>query len=66
MTQLEYTKELTNAGLSEDQAVVYETLLKVGKQQASALYKQIPGTASLSRPLVYKVLDERKTGSAIL
>ena len=58
MIQLEYTKELTNTGLSEDQAVVYELLLKLGEQQASSLSKKIPSECSLSRPLVYKVLDE--------
>ena len=58
MISLEYTQELTKTGLTQDQAVVYEILLKVGEQQASSLYKQIPSTYSLSRPLVYKILDE--------
>jgi len=58
MIQLEYTKELTNTGLSDDQSVVYELLLKLGEQQASSISKKIPIERSLSRPLVYKVLDE--------
>jgi len=56
MIQLEYTQNLTDAGLSNDQAVVYETLLKLGESQASKLAKSVP--TSLSRPLVYKVLEE--------
>lgn len=56
MIQLEYTNDLTTAGLSHEAATVYETLLKLGTVPASRIAKEIP--ASLSRPLVYKVLDE--------
>ncbi len=56
MITLEYTQNLTDAGLSEDQAVVYEALLKLGEVQASKLAKSLP--TPLSRPLVYKVLEE--------
>ena len=55
---LEFTNEITSAGLSKDQAVVYETLLKLGEAPASIITKTIPVSVSLSRPLVYKVLSE--------
>lgn len=58
MIQLEYTKELTNAGLSKEQAVVYETLLRKGESPARVLTRAIPEEHSLSRPMVYKVLEE--------
>lgn len=58
MIQLEYTKEIIDAGLSREQAIVYEALLKQGELPASMIAKAIPSTESLSRPLVYKVLDE--------
>ena len=58
MIQLEYTKEITDTGLSRDQAVVYEVLLKLGESPASAIAKTIPSGTNLSRPLVYKVLEE--------
>jgi len=51
---LEYTNALINAGLENDQAVVYEALLRGGEQQASKVAKEVP----LSRPLVYKILEE--------
>ncbi len=56
MIQLEYTDDLVTAGLTEEQAVVYEGLLRRGETTASQLAKELPTT--LSRPLVYKVLDE--------
>ncbi len=58
MIQLEYTKEITDTGLSKEQAVVYEVLLKLGESPASAIAKAIPSGTTLSRPLVYKVLEE--------
>ena len=56
--QLEFTHEIRTAGLSSEQAIVYESLLRLGETQASKLAKAIPSSTSLSRPLVYKVLDE--------
>jgi len=58
MITLEYTKEITNTGLSKELAVVYEVLLKLGESPASTIAKTIPNTSPLSRPLVYKVLEE--------
>lgn len=58
MIILEFTKEITDTGLSEEQAIVYESLLKLGTSPASAIAKAIPSSAVLSRPLVYKVLEE--------
>lgn len=58
MIQLEYTKEITDTGLSKEQAIVYEVLLKLGESPASTIAKAIPSGTALSRPLVYKVLEE--------
>lgn len=58
MIQLEYTKEITDTGLSKEQAIVYEVLLKLGESPASTISKAIPSGTILSRPLVYKVLEE--------
>jgi sugar-specific transcriptional regulator TrmB len=58
MITLEYTEEITNTGLTKELAVVYEVLLKLGESPASTIAKAIPNTAQLSRPLVYKVLEE--------
>lgn len=58
MLQLEYTKEITDTGLSKEQAVVYEVLLKLGESPASTITKAVPSDSTLSRPLVYKVLEE--------
>lgn len=58
MIQLEYTKEITDTGLSKEQSVVYEVLLKLGESPASAVAKAIPNGTTLSRPLIYKVLEE--------
>lgn len=49
-----YQKELVEAGLSSDEALVYTTLLKKGVSQASTISRQLP----ISRPLVYKVLAD--------
>lgn len=54
---LEYTDQLTSTGLSTDEAVVYELLLRSGEQQASVLAKSVPAEHPLSRPQVYKVLE---------
>ena len=56
MIQLEHTGNLTDAGLSAEQATIYEVLLNLGIVPASQIAKEVP--AGLSRPLVYKVLDE--------
>jgi HTH-type transcriptional regulator, sugar sensing transcriptional regulator len=49
-----YEQSLIQAGLSKDQSIVYETLVKVGPSPASRVARKTP----LSRPLVYKVLGE--------
>jgi len=54
MQNFSYTNQLTAAGLTTDQALVYEVLLHSGEQPASSLAKQLP----ISRPLVYKVLED--------
>jgi sugar-specific transcriptional regulator TrmB len=56
--QLEYTQELMKTGLSQEQSTVYEVLLRSGMLPASSVARQIPVESSLSRPLVYKILDE--------
>jgi sugar-specific transcriptional regulator TrmB len=58
MIELEYTQDIANTGLSREQAIVYEVLLKLGESTASAIARAIPGDISLSRPLVYKILEE--------
>ncbi len=58
MITLEYTKEIIEAGLSSEQAILYEVLLKTGESPASTVAKNIPNTNPLSRPLVYKILKE--------
>jgi sugar-specific transcriptional regulator TrmB len=58
MITLEYTDEIVSTGLARDAAVVYETLLKLGESPASTIARALPPQASLSRPLVYKVLEE--------
>jgi sugar-specific transcriptional regulator TrmB len=45
---------LHEAGLREDQAITYTTLLSRGELSASKLAKYLP----YSRPMVYKILDE--------
>jgi sugar-specific transcriptional regulator TrmB len=49
-----YEQTLVQAGLDEQQAIVYEALLKHGQLSAGATHKLVP----LKRGLVYKVLDE--------
>ncbi|MBP9751834.1 MAG: hypothetical protein KBD19_03175 [Candidatus Moranbacteria bacterium] len=49
-----YKETLKQAGLTDAQAEVYETLLSHGKQPAGALTRK----TSLKRGLVYKALDE--------
>jgi len=58
MIQLEYTKEITDTGLTKEQAIVYEVLLKLGESPASTIARAVPSGTTLSRPLVYKVLEE--------
>ena len=55
---LQFNTTLTEAGLSTDQAVIYEVLAKKGSSLASTLAKSLPPSHPLSRPQVYKVLDE--------
>jgi len=49
-----YEQTLIHAGLDEQQAIVYEVLLKYGVLSAGAVHKHVP----FKRGLVYKVLDE--------
>ncbi len=56
--ELQFNSHLKDAGLSNDQAVIYEILLKSGTQPASEIAKSLPATHPLSRPQVYKVLDD--------
>jgi sugar-specific transcriptional regulator TrmB len=49
-----YEQFLTQAGLTANQAAIYEILLKHGSQKAGKIAQQSP----LKRGLVYKVLDE--------
>lgn len=56
--KLEYTKEIVVAGLSVEQAAIYETLLKIGTSPASHIMRALPLGSTLSRPLVYKILSE--------
>ena len=51
---MDYQETLKQAGLTEAQAEVYETLLKYGEQTAGSLTKK----TSLKRGLVYKVLED--------
>lgn len=49
-----YTQALRGAGLSIEQAHIYEALLKRGPRQAGVL----PKIVGVSRPYVYKILEE--------
>jgi sugar-specific transcriptional regulator TrmB len=49
-----YEQSLLQIGLTKDQAVVYETLVKKGPSPASRIARKTP----FSRPLVYKILGE--------
>ena len=51
--ELTYSQSLIEAGLTKDEALVYETLVLRGPLQAGVLARHTP----LSRPLVYKVLS---------
>lgn len=59
--ELQYNTALIDTGLSPDQAVIYELLVRLGTKPASDLTKALPATHLLSRPQVYKVLDELVT-----
>lgn len=50
--ELSYGQSLVEAGLTKDEALVYETLVLRGPLQAGVLKRHVP----ISRPLVYKVL----------
>ncbi len=49
-----YTQYLQDSGLSEQQAIIYELLLKNGNIQASRLSR----LSGYTRPLVYKILEQ--------
>ncbi len=49
-----YEQSLLQVGLTKDQAMVYEALVKNGPSPASRIARKTP----LSRPLVYKILGE--------
>ncbi len=51
-----YTQALIETGLTKNQAIIYELLLKSGGLRASGVVRNLGGT--LSRPMVYLVLDE--------
>ena len=55
---MEYTKEITDTGLSKEQAIVYEILLRAGESPARNIASLVSKEASLSRPMVYKLLEE--------
>lgn len=56
--ELQFNTTLTDAGLTSDQAVIYELLVRFGTKQARDVAKGLPVGHPLSRPQVYKVLDE--------
>lgn len=51
-----YKKQLMDCGLTEHQSILYELLIKSGALRASAIVRRLDN--SLSRPMVYAVLDE--------
>lgn len=51
-----YKKQLIESGLSENQALIYELLIKNGPLRASSIVRRLGNT--LSRPMVYMVLGE--------
>lgn len=51
-----YKNQLINCGLTEHQATLYELLIKSGGLRASTIVRKIDN--SLSRPMVYAVLNE--------
>ncbi len=54
-----YEQTLVQTGLTSDQAGVYETLVKTGPLPASLIPRR--GGLQISRPLVYKVLEQLMT-----
>lgn len=52
--ELSYQQSLAQAGLTRDQAAVYEALVKMGPSPAS----DVALSAGKGRPLTYKILDE--------
>jgi sugar-specific transcriptional regulator TrmB len=54
MDTLTYEQSLIAAGLTKDEAAVYEILIKNGPLRASSIQRR----TTISRPLIYKVLDE--------
>ncbi len=54
--KLNHTDELVKLGLSEIEAITYETLISKGERMASNLKRHLPTT--ISRPMLYFVLDK--------
>lgn len=54
-----FIKQLVDSGLSKNQAVIYELLIKRGSLRASSIVRQLD--KALSRPMVYLVLSELET-----
>ena len=54
MAELTYQQSLTEAGLTKDQAAIYETMVKLGPLTASS----IAYAAGVGRTLTYKILEE--------
>ncbi|MCR4325209.1 MAG: hypothetical protein NUV59_00145 [Patescibacteria group bacterium] len=54
MAEFTFQQSLAQAGLTEDQAAVYESLVKKGPSHARTVAQE----AGISRTLAYKVLDE--------
>ncbi len=59
--ELSYGQSLVEAGLTKDEALVYETLVLRGPLQAGVLKRHVP----LSRPLVYKVLGSLEASGLV-
>lgn len=51
-----YTKQLMDSGLTQNQAILYELLIQTGGLRASSIVRRLNN--SLSRPLVYSLLNE--------
>lgn len=51
-----YTKQLVESGLTQNQAILYELLIKSGPLRASNIVRRLGN--SLSRPMVYLILNE--------
>lgn len=54
-----YTKQLIDSGLTQNQAIIYELLIKSGGLRASVIVRRLGNI--LSRPLVYAILNELTT-----